>query len=201
MNNEYENTKQDLEEDWTVNEPNFHSKKVTGSAIDSEVTTSDGNDSQNQTNSDDWAMNTMVSAGGIAGLVEQLDAENRTADAPSTSPLEEKRDNWQMPEPVFRVSSGKKVEKSTSAMPHLNFAATQPESSEPPESTADIQPQPYISEALIIGDEDVIKEPPAKVKSKAGRVIFVTAGILAMVLFAVGFLIGIYFLFFRQPNL
>ncbi len=198
MNNEYENMKQDLEEDWTVNKSNFHSKQAANDAIDGEVPTS-GDDPQNQANPDDWAMNTLVSSGGISDLVKQINAEKRAADAPNTNPLEEKPDKWQMPEPVFRVSSGKKVEKSALAIPRLNFSAEPPATSETTDSTADIQPQPYISEALIVGDENIIEKSPAKVKSRAGRTVLVVAGILAMVLFAVGFLIGIYFLFFRTP--
>lgn len=205
MNNEYENIKQDLEEDWTVGEPNFHSKQAANAATDGEVPTT-GSDPQNQANSDDWAMNTMVSSGGISSLVEQMDAERRAATAPNTNPLEEKPDEWKMPEPVFRVSSGKKVEKPASAMPRLNFSAEPPatsetsEASEITDSVADIQPQPYISEALIVGDEDAIEVSPAKVKSKAGRTVFIIAGILAMVLFAASFLIGIYFLVFRTTE-
>ncbi|CAN5262859.1 hypothetical protein BH20ACI1_BH20ACI1_16960 [soil metagenome] len=200
MNNEFENMKQDLEEDWTVNEPNFHSKRAADAAIDGEVSTTGGGDLQNQASSDEWAMNTMVSSGGISDLVKQLDAEKRAADTQNTNPLEEKSDSWQMPEPVFRVSSGKKVEKSASIMPPLNFSAKPPETSETTDSATNIQPQPYISEALIVGDEDIVEKPPVKVKSKAGRTVFIVAGILAMVLFAVGFVIGIYFLFFHTPK-
>lgn len=199
MNNEYENVKQDLEEDWTVDEPNFHSKPTADAANDG--ASLPAADSQNQANSDDWAMNTMVSSGGISELAAQINAEKRAADAPNTNPLEEKPDKWQMPEPVFRVSGGKKIEKSASPMPRLNFPANPPAAFETTDSTAAIQPQPYISEASIVGDQDMIEEPPAKVKSKAGRIIFIAAGILVMVLFAVGFLVGIYFLFFRQPAL
>lgn len=127
MNNEYENMKQDLEEDWTVGEPNFHSKQAADAAINSEVPTT-GSDPQNQATSDDWAMNTLVSSGGISNLVKQIDAEKRAGNTANTNPLEEKPDEWKMPEPVFRVSSGKKVEKSTLGMPRLNFAAEPPAS-------------------------------------------------------------------------
>lgn len=207
MNNEYENVKQDLEEDWTVDEPNFHSKPTADAANDG--ASLPAADSQNQSNTDEWAMNTMVSSGGISELAAQINAEKWAADTHNTNPLneekqdklnEEKQDEWQMPEPVFRVSSGKKVEKSASPMPRLNFSANPSQTSETKNSVIEIQPQPYISEALIVGDEDTIKEPPTKVKSRAGRIILITVGILAMVLFAVGFLIGIYFLFFHQPQ-
>ncbi len=199
MNNEYENMKQDLEEDWTVNEPNFHSEQTADAANDGASLSAA--ESQNQANSDDWAMNTMVSSGGISDLAAQINAEKRAADAPNTNPLnEEKQDKWQMPEPVFRVSSGKKVERSASPMPRSNFPANPSKTSETKNSIIELQPQPYISEEFLV-DKTVIEKPPAKVRSRAGRIIFIASGILAMVLFAVGFLIGIYFLFFHQSQL
>ncbi len=198
MNNEPENMKSDLDEDWTVNEPNFQSKQAADFVNDGEVLSVNP---QNQANSDDWAMNTIVSNGNILDPPDQANSAYRTAEMPNTNPLNKKQDKWQMPEPEFRVSSGKKVEKSASPMPRLDFSAKVSEISKTTNSVADIQPQPYISEALIVGDENIIESSPAEVKSGTGRTILIVAGILAMVLFAVGFLIGIYFLFFHQLEL
>lgn len=202
MSNEYENMIQDLEKDWSVDEPNFHSKKTPDAALDGAASAFAAADIQNQPNNDDWAMNTLVSSEGISNLPDQKNSADKTANAPDTNPLhEETKDQWQMPEPVFRVSSGKKIKKSAAPMPPLASPAKPPETSQTANTTVDIQPQPYISEEFTTGDDAVVEEPTAEVKSKTGRIIFAVAGILAMILFAVGFLIGIYFLFFRQPEL
>ncbi len=198
MNNEYENTQQDLEKR-AFNESNFHSEQAADVVNAGKIPPAA--ESQNQTNADDWAINTMVNAGNISNLPDPANSVNRTANAPNTNPLnEEKRDKWQMPEPVFRVSSGKKVEKTASPTSQTNSPKS-PETSEPANSVVSIQPQPYISEAFIdTDDEFVIEEPTAEVASKTGSIIFIAAGILAMVLFAVGFLIGIYFLVFHTSK-
>lgn len=197
MNNEFENRKRDLDEDWAVNEPSLRSKPAADFAGDSEVSLAGP---QNQANSDDWAMNTMVSSRNIQNPSERTVSASQTVNAPDTNPLDKKQGEWQMPEPEFRVSSGKKVEKSVLATPRPDFSAKSPEILETTGSV-EIQPQPYISEALLGGGEQMIGHSPAEVKSKAGRTMFIVAGILTMVLFAVGFLIGIYFLFFRQTGL
>lgn len=195
MNNEYENTKQDLEEDRTVNKSNFHSKRTADVVNAGEI--SPAADSQKKTNADDWAVNTMVNTGNIANPSDSSNSSNLTTNAPNTNPLSEKnQDKWQMPEPIFHVSSGKKVEKPASATPRSSLSKP-PETTETTNSVINIQPQPYISEALIGGDEFVFGEPPVEVKSRAGKTVFIAAGILAMILFAVGFLIGIYFLVFH----
>lgn len=198
MNNEYENTKQDLAEDRMVNESNFHSERTANAVNDGEI--SPAADSQNQTNTDDWAVNTMVNAGSMLNPSDPANFAEQAADTPNTNPLnEEKQVKWQMPEPVFRVSSGKKVEKSASSTPHSNLSKPL-ETVEMANQIINIQPQPYISEALI-GDEFIAEEdPPSEAKSKAGKTIFIAAGILAMILFAVSFLIGIYFLVFHTSK-
>lgn len=197
MNNEYENMKQDLEEDRTIGEPNFHSNQTSSIAGDGEILPAAA-DLQNHSNNEDWTVNAAASAGNISNMPDRTNSENYMAAAPNTNPLnEEKQDEWKMPEPVFRVSSGKKVEKSASPKPRLNLSANPPETSEKADSNTNIQPQPYISEEFTVSDGDVIEQSPAKAKSKSGRIAFIVVGFLVMTLFAVGFLIGIYFLFFR----
>lgn len=206
MNNEYENATQDLEEDWAGGEPNFHSHQASDIINDGKVPPAAAIDPPNQADTDDWTMKTMVSGGNVLTPPNQVNAENRATETLNTNPLREsKEDKWQMPEPVFRVSSGKKLNKSVSPIPYVKQRANQPPvsseisepavSAAPPVAAADIQPQPYISEDFIV--DDVVKENPVRAKSKVGRIILIAAGILAMIVFAVAFLIGIYFLFFR----
>ena len=201
MNNEYENPQQSLEEDWTVGEPHFHSKQPADVLNDGEVQPGDAVNSQAPKSNDDWAMNTIVGGANNSSSFNRTDSANRAANTPDTNPLmDEKNDKWQMPEPIFRVSGGKKIEKSASPMPRLNSPAKFPEPAQMASPTTDIQPQPYISEEFTVADVAVIEEPPAKVRSKTARIIFIVAGISAMILFAVGFLIGVYFLFIKQAE-
>ena len=153
--------KQDLEEDRTIGEPNFHSNQTSGIAGDGEILP-DG-DSHNHSNNEDWTVNAVAGAGNISNMPDRTNSENYMADAPNTNPLNEKKqDEWQMPEPVFRVSSGKKIEKSALPKPHLNLSPNSPETSEKKDSDTNIQPQPYISEEFTLSDKDVIEKSPRK---------------------------------------
>ena len=190
--------KQDLEEDWAVGEPNFHSTQADNTLLKKNKILS-AEDSLNGASVEDWSGNTMVNGGILLNPPNPKNSANQTADALNTNPLiEEKQNKWQMPEPVFRVSNGKKVEKPALAEDNANSPISPPKSAEIQKQAPDIQPQPYISEAFIVSDEDIIEEPPAKVENNTKRIILIFAGILAMILFAVGFLIGIYFLVFHN---
>ena len=208
MNNEYENMKKDLDEDWTVGEPNFHSNQTSGIVVNNaEVPKTPIGDPPVQMNGEDWSMKATTSEEHISKPPEQINSE-QFVDAPITNPLSDgkpasgkNQDKWQMPEPVFRVSSGKKVNKSTLAETRPNLPTNPPEVSEVTNSTTNIQPQPYISEEFSFSDAAAIEETPAEVKNGVGRMIFIVVGILAMVLFAIAFLVGVYFLFFHQPEI
>jgi len=179
MNDEFQNMKQESEEDWTVSEPNLYPKQAVGTETIDEISPDAKTAPISADTKEDWVM------------------DKSTAEIPP----EKKQDKWEMPEPVFRVSSGKKLDKSNLVALPSNLQVSPPETSQMNAPNAIIQPQPYISEEFIVGDAGVIEKPSVKVKSKARRIIFIVVGILGMVLFAVAFLIGVYFLFFRQPEL
>ena len=170
MNNKNENTQRAAEEDWAMSEPDFHLTQMVGAKTVNETaeTVSDGE-------TEDWTV---------------------TPIAPT--PAEKKNDGWQMPPPVFRVSSGTTPEKSDRTKPRSALPADQPANSEKTAESADVQPQPFISEDLIIGD--IIEKPPAKAEGKTSKGVFIIVGLIAMLIFAVAFLIGIYFLFFYKTD-
>ncbi len=181
MNNEYEHMKQELDDDWTVNELSFHSTQVIKAEnADAAPAASPAVPPVSIEAKEDWTMNMST----------------------SEMPVPEINGKWQMPEPVFRISDGKKIEKSKLAAPPPSASPTSlPGIAVTDAVPAAIQAQPYMSEAFAIDDEYIIEEPPA-VKAESGnkRIVLVVIGVLAMVLFAAAFLVGVYFLFFHNKG-
>jgi len=149
--------------------------------------------------------------------------------APDTSenievPKEKEAGEWRMPEPVFRKSSGylpQGFEKRFPAMdpqadisteePVADIPAAQPGSgqfggaaSAPAPATEisespHVQPQPDVTEDLP-SDTPNVTPPPAKTRSAAAGIALTLLGIFAMIAFAIGFLIIVWYLFFYHPN-
>lgn len=181
MNNEYENTAPEAGDDWTANELKFHSPVVGAKNLDAALAVAPAAPAVSASYvEEDWTMDMST----------------------NEMPVPEIGGKWQMPEPVFRNSDGKKIEKSKLAAPPPSVSPTAPtEIAVTDAAPAAIQAQPYISEAFAIEDEYIIEEPPAA-KSESGnkRIVLVVIGVLAMVLFAAAFLVGVYFLFFRNTG-
>ena len=139
--------------------------------------------------------------------------------APVTSEsveLEDDKKPWQMPEPVFRKSSGylpKRFENriagetaaaetsipvvadgngaASAAAAPLPAAAVQP--------SGDIQPQPDLTEEDPA--DEMSTSAPAKPERSPGMKIFLALlGIAAMIVFALAFIAVIYYLFFYYPG-
>jgi hypothetical protein len=143
--------------------------------------------------------------------------------APVTSEsvdLGEEKKVWQMPEPVFRQSSGYEpkafqkqlpvndgvaepastVASSVSSNGSANAAigtAAAPAVAFPPSS--EIQPQPDIVEDLL-ADREPAARPAAPERSPGMRLFLAALGIAAMVVFAIAFIAVIYYLFFYHPG-
>lgn len=131
---------------------------------------------------------------------------------------EEKGDNWEMPKPIFRQTSGslpkgfvKKLQGSEAAEPETNtpdapdailaslYAPPDDPVGTPPIVPAiapgvDIEPQPSITEQFTV--EEALCEPAAKVKRKRGFFgkIFLVLGVL--ILLTIGFVALILYVFF-----
>ena len=169
MNDEYDKTKA-ITEDWSVDSPGYQMKPKTensGNIAAEKVS------QQDLSGVGDWAM----------------------TDPEVNIPPETNADEWKMPEPVFRVSSGKTPEKSKTPQNNLPFSKLPL-----PEETGTavpVQPQPNISEEFTIGE--VIEKKPAKAEPKSFSTTTLVLGFAAMIVFAVAFLVGIYFLFFYKP--
>jgi len=138
--------------------------------------------------------------------------------APVTSEsvdLGEEKKVWQMPEPVFRQSSGYEPKAFQKQLP-VNDGVAEPASSvassvssngsataaapavaSPPSS--EIQPQPDIVEDLL-ADREPAARPAAPERSPGMRLFLAALGIAAMVVFAIAFIAVIYYLFFYHPG-
>lgn len=136
-------------------------------------------DDTNKPIADDWAM-----------------SEPQTL---KTEPENAKSDGWKMPEPVFRVSDGTSFSSPKKETPPLSQptpAASAQIVTENSLPGIDIQPQPFLPEELNVNQ--TIKEKAVETKSGVPKVVFGVFGILAMILFALAFVVGVYFLFFYK---
>ncbi len=109
-------------------------------------------------------------------------------------------DGWKMPQPVFRQTSGRLprgFDKQIRDAGGPEGASTSPASAtDPARAVIDIEPQPDISEEF---SEGVLDAPAAKPHGRtAMRIALVLLGLVAMVAFALGFIVLVYFLFFAS---
>ena len=149
--------------------------------------------------------------------------------APNTSenievPKEKVSGGWQMPDPVFRQTSGylpQGFEKRFPVMdPQADISTEEPVADTPlaqpglqstgaAPATApaigisespDVQPQPELADVLIPDEPQGAAGPAVKKRSAAASIALTLLGILAMIAFAIGFLIIVWYLFFYHPN-
>ena len=111
---------------------------------------------------------------------------------------------WQMPEPVYRKTSGYLPQGFENQFPQgtPQAAAASPSPAPLPAvaaaaPAADVEPQPDIIEVLAA-------EPPlAPVTVQAGRstlsIVLIVLGLIAMGVIIVGFLVIVYYLFLAEP--
>ena len=150
---------------------------------------------------------------------KEPDHEPATA-APNTSesievPREKPPGEWEMPKPVFQQSTGHLPQGfqgrfkdpgsqggTDGQQPRAEtrvVAVSPPPAIEISESP-DIRPQPNLSEDFVV-DETILPPAPARKKRNAGaQAVLVLLGIVAMAVFAVGFVALVYYLFFYHPN-
>jgi uncharacterized protein YqhQ len=118
-----------------------------------------------------------------------------------TAVKKENEDEWKMPDPVFRVSSGKTPDKSDKLASKNNLPFTEAIKLEESitAATTSVQAQPNISAEFTI--RDTIEKPPAEKEEKTLSIIMLVLGIAAIIFFAVLFLAAVYFLFFYKPEI
>ena len=150
---------------------------------------------------------------------KEPDQEPATA-APNTSesidvPREKPPGTWEMPKPVFQQSTGHlpqgfqgrfkdSASQGGTAAQQAPAATPAVVVSPPPaieiSESPDIQPQPNLSEDFVV-DQAVLPPAPVKKKRSAGaQAVLVLLGIVAMAVFAAGFVVLVYYLFFYHPN-
>ncbi len=138
-------------------------------------------------------------------------------------------DNWELPKPVFRSSSGSLPEdfptragadsppQAEAKLPNVDdqilsslYAPpgetakniTDPEPSPTAPSIVDIEPQPFISEQFGAEEIDTLppnKEPGKPVKKKGSGSAFLLIALAILLALIGGILAVIYILFFRNP--
>ena len=174
MNDEYDKTEKPPVEEWAMGEP-----EQSASTDNFDITLVGMKSPNAAAATEDWSMN-----------------------LPNTNPSVEKAsDGWEMPPPVFRISSGKKIDKSNRKTPPPT-AEIPLEVEMPPAEivapTLDIEPQPYISEEF--STNQVTAKTFIKPKTNTSKMIFLILGLSAMIIFAIAFVVGIYFWFFKSPT-
>ncbi len=178
MNDEYDKTEKPPVEDWEMSELNLQLEQNTV-AENFDITLVGMNSPSTPAATEDWSMN-----------------------VPNTNPIVEKPpDGWEMPPPVFRISSGKKLDKSTRKTPPPNAGDSPDFQTQPAEvivPNPDIQPQPYISEELSVNE--VISKTYVKPKKSSSKLIMIIIGLIVMTVIAVAFAGGVYYWFFYKPE-
>lgn len=176
MNDEYDKSENQPVEDWAMSDPQIQPETKTGTD-NFDITLVGMKPPTAVATTEDWAMN-----------------------VPKTNPaIEKDSDGWEMPPPIFRISSGRKLDKANRKTPRLPSPDLSPvqEQSSPTAAlpNLEIQPQPYISEEFSVSE--AVAEPSAKAKTNGSKLMFLIIGLLAMLLFAIAFVAGIYFWFFK----
>jgi sulfatase modifying factor 1 len=166
------------------------------------------------TPSDDW---------GATAQNINVSPENKAADdwgmtVPNlNAPKREKQDNWSMPDPVFRISDGEKLDdvaKRTmypispseignfdKTTPNFNLSGVSSAREETSTTRSaphlDLQSQPSVSEQFTAAEKS--EEVKQSAKSDNSKIFFIIGGLFTMLLLAGIFLAGIYILFFNKP--
>ena len=131
------------------------------------------------------------------------------------NPKQEKKDDWSMPKPIFRVSEGeslKEVAKRAAVFNLKGIRATGKTTSdsnfsevslpEPFNQTApnlNLPPQPDISD--LFPDNEVVVENKPPVRSSNYKVFIIAGGLFSLLLFASVGLVGTYFLFLSNATI
>ena len=220
MNDEYDKTEKPPVEDWAMSEPDIQPEQPVG-ADNFDITLVGVKSPSAAAVTEDWAMNvpdvqpeqpvvsdnfdiTMVGANAPSTAAT---TEDWAVNVPNTNPSAEKiADVWEMPPPVFRISSGRKLDKDnrkTPPMPPPDSPPVEAQTSEIVEPVAppnlDIQLQPYISEEF--STNQVAAKTFVKPKSSSSlKLILLIVGLVVLGVLAAAFAAGVYYWFFYTPE-
>lgn len=119
--------------------------------------------------------------------------------SPSGTEVENNGDGWKMPEPIFRVSEGDKIERSNNKPPDAEEVL--PEYF-PPQAESFILAQPGISEDFKFPEiaAQTYQPETESAKSEKGNVKWVVllGGIFIFFAVLIGIIFGVYFLFWNK---
>ncbi len=127
-----------------------------------------------------------------------LDADTTPTNPANSEPAA--AGEWQMPNPVFRKTSGylpQGFEKQFGLEGEEPIPAVE---SKGAAISANVEPQPDLSELLISEAPPLALQAEAKPKSGAARIVMIVIGLLGMIIFIGIFLTVIYFLFLAEPR-
>lgn len=182
MNDEYGKTEKPPVEDWEMSEPVVQAEPPV-SADDFNITMVGANPPSKAAVTEDWAMN-----------------------VPNTNPSADKGSGvWEMPEPVFRHSSGRKLDKVNRKNPPMPpsgsppVEAPTPAAAAPPSATPnpDLQSQPFISEDF--SSNPAIAKTYVKPKSGGSKILLLIIGLTVLAALVAACAVGVYYWFFYKP--
>jgi hypothetical protein len=182
MNDEHDKTEKQPVEDRAMSEPDVQPEQPVG-AENFDLTIMNVDVPPTSATTEHWAMN-----------------------VPSTNSFAEKApDTWEMPSPVFRVSSGRKLDKSNQKTPPMPLSDSPPVEAQTPEivetvapPSPDIQPQPYISEEFSANQ--IVAKTYVKPKSNSSKLILLIVGLVVMAVLVAALAVGVYYWFFYMPE-
>jgi len=114
---------------------------------------------------------------------------------PNPPPKKAAGDGWQMPEPVFRSTSGYLPQGFEKKFPHYGTDDETPTAPAPQAPDIEVEPQPEIAETAESPSDISPNEPPTIKKGGAGRIILVLLGLFVAFGLVVAFIAVVYFLF------
>lgn len=122
--------------------------------------------------------------------------------SPSEAEVENNGGGWSMPEPVFRVSEGDKVEKSNNKPLEAENTEDELPNYFSPQSESLVLEQPAISEEYKIPEivEQTFQPVPISAKGEKGNAKWVVllGGIFVFFAVLVGIILGVYYFFWNK---
>ncbi len=114
--------------------------------------------------------------------------------ATAAPPAPNQGKQWEMPKPVFRRSSGRLPQSFAAEAAPASVGEADPAGPPSPDTSAYVEPQPDISEELVVDSPvDTLDEP--RERSTAVRIFLLIGVLLVIAGFVAIFLSVIYFLF------
>lgn len=131
----------------------------------------------------------------IDGAVDPETGEPSAAEIPAGAQDASDRQNWQMPAPVFRKTSGYLPQGYVKDFEKSDAAESPPSAS----LMATVEEQPDIAEVILPENFETVKSfEDERVARKSVPPLMVILGFIGILVFAIVFVLVVYFLFLRN---